>query len=326
VKRQFTNHLIFIVLVIALGITGLRADVQEKRNILMGTWTLEGYQAMCEGDTLSITFQQQGFSYLNNNDYYLWEYEGDWRLNQDTVYTKLNKCSFLDYQSPFKFEWITGLESHSLINKKDIKNDQKEWWHNWFDKQEKWHPQYILTSSSSLKVIWDLNEDEIIWRKSKEAEKLEDLSLFAEKIKYYTANCTTGEPWTFEEYLRSTNNSKDDSPSIEFQMNEDGSYNIYVNYKTTPYVYPYGSAETEYQFCCYGCAMVTREIKQKTKFLIVDFRISGKTSEGLRANWQERWTIKTKSCRQAFPTQSIYGEDLGILETSVEKKKLTGDR
>jgi len=157
-------------------------------------------------------------------------------------------------------------------------------------------------------------------------ENSDDLSLFAKKIKYYIGNCTTGEPWTFEEYLRSTNNSKDDSPSIDFQMNEDGSYNIYVNYKTTPYVYPYGSAETEYQFCCYGCAMVTREIKQKTKFLIVDFRISGKTSEGLRANWQERWTIKTKSCRQAFPTQSIYGEDLGILETSVEKKKLTGDR
>lgn len=153
-------------------------------------------------------------------------------------------------------------------------------------------------------------------------ENSDDLSLFAKKIKYYIGNCTTGEPWTFDEYLEATINSKDDFPPIEFQMNEDGSYNIYVNYKTAPYVYSYGSAELEYQFCCYACAMVTREIKQKTKFLVVDFKVSGNTPETMHENWQERWTIETKYCRQAFPTKSVYGEDLELLTSNVKKERI----
>lgn len=105
----------FIILLVIILISKFLINAQGIDNNIIGTWTLKGYQAMCEGDTLSITFQKQGLSYFNNNDCYLWEYECDWRLSGDMVYAKLTKCSFFDYQSSFKFEWIEGLEISLII-------------------------------------------------------------------------------------------------------------------------------------------------------------------------------------------------------------------
>lgn len=90
--------------------------------------------------------------------------------------------------------------------------------------------------------------------------------------------------------------------SIKFYRNDDGSYNIFLDYGD---VYHGGGLdENGMQGNCYAVAMVTRKMEQKTKYLIAQCKAASRrtrTKETLRIVWQERWKILTKDCRNAFP-------------------------
>lgn len=263
-------RLIFIVLLAVILISKFLINAQGIDNTIVGTWTLKGYQAMCEGDTLSITFQKQGLSYLNNNDSYLWKYECEWRLNGDTIYTKLIRCSFLDYQSPFKFEWLEGLEISSIIGGQDINYDQRQWWYDWFQKEEKWHPQYII-NNNSLKLIRDSGEDDIVWQKSGEEEKVVTADIKNEII-------------TAESLLETVLFKGGYEVNVvisDEKSSEKGVYDIHI--ATSYFV-----KKIKFMgFCGGSIAIVTRLVSFKTKYLFMYFN-------------DQVWCVKTKYCRKAW--------------------------